>query len=178
MVRNDKQAGDKMAVLDIRTVPDPILKQKSKRVSAIDKSVKKLIKDMCETLHAEEGRAGLAAPQVGVSLRIAVISVPEQEGDIIIINPEIVRKKGQRLVNEGCLSIPGYVGQLYRAEAVTVKALDSKGKEIRIKGEELLAQALEHEIDHLNGILYVDRMENMDLLRKIEPEDATATRDI
>ncbi|MGD0795047.1 MAG: peptide deformylase [Dehalococcoidales bacterium] len=160
-----------MAVLNIRTVPDPILKRKAKRVSAVDRSVKKLVKDMSETLHAEEGRVGLAAPQVGISLRVTVIGIPDEE-DIVLINPEIVRRKGQRLVSEGCLSIPGYVGQLYRAETVTAKGLDTKGKEIRIKADGLLAQALEHEIDHLNGILYVDRMENMDLLRKIQPEDA------
>jgi peptide deformylase len=158
-----------MAVLNIRTVPDPILKQKAKRISTIDRSIKKLVKDMCETLHAEEGRAGLAAPQIGVSLRVTVISVPDVEGDIILINPEIVRRKGQRLVNEGCLSIPGYMGQLYRAEAVTAKGLDATGKEVRIKGEGLLAQALEHEIDHLNGVLYIDRMEDMNLLQKVEP---------
>ena len=160
-----------MAVLDIRTVPDPVLKRKAKKISSIDRSVKKLIKDMAETLHAEEGRVGLAAPQVGVSLRVAVIGLPDEE-DIILINPEIVRRKGQRLVSEGCLSIPGYVGELYRAETVTAKWLDASGKEVRIKGKGLLAQALEHEIDHLNGILYVDRMEDMEKLRKIQPEDA------
>lgn len=159
-----------MAVLNIRTVPDPILRQKSKKVSAVDGSIKKLIKDMRETLHAEEGRAGLAAPQVGVSLRIAVIGLPDEE-DIILVNPEIIRRKGQRLVSEGCLSVPGYVGELYRAEAVTAKGLDIKGKEVRYKAEGLLAQALEHEIDHLNGMLYIDRMESMDSLRKIQPED-------
>ena len=159
-----------MAILPIRTLPDPILKQKSKRVSTIDRSIKKLIKDMSETLHAEEGRVGLAAPQVGVSLRVTVIGLPEEE-DIILVNPEIVRRKGRRLVDEGCLSIPGYIGQLYRAEIVTAKGLDIKGKEVRIKAEGLLAQALEHEIDHLNGILYIDRMENKDSLRKIQPED-------
>jgi peptide deformylase len=165
-----------MAVLKIRTVPDPVLKRKTNRVSAIDRSVKKLIKDMVETLHAEEGRAGLAAPQVGVSLRVAVIGMPEQE-DMVLINPEIVRRKGKRMVSEGCLSIPGYVGQLYRAEIVIAKGLDIKGKEFRIKGEGLLAQALEHEIDHLDGILYVDRMENMDDLRKIEPESTEIQAD-
>jgi peptide deformylase len=159
-----------MAVLDIRTIPDPVLRRKAKKVGAIDRSVKKLVKDMSETLHVEEGRVGLAAPQVGVSLRVAVICLPEGE-DIILINPEIVRRKGRRLVSEGCLSIPGYVGELYRAETVTAKALDIKGKEVRIKADGLLSQALEHEIDHLNGILYVDRMENMDSLRQIRPED-------
>jgi len=160
-----------MAVLPIRTLPDPILKQKAKRVRTIDRSVKKLIADMRETLHADPVRVGLAANQVGVSLRVMVISIPEEE-DIILVNPEIVRRKGQRLVSEGCLSIPGYIGELYRAETVTAKGLGLDGKEIRIKAEGLLAQALEHETDHLNGKLYVDRMESMDTLRKIEPEDA------
>ncbi|OGO00771.1 MAG: peptide deformylase [Chloroflexi bacterium RBG_13_51_52] len=159
-----------MAVLPIRTVPDPILRKKTKRVGVIDRSIKKLIADMRETLHADAGRVGLAAPQIGVSLRVTVICLPEEE-DIILINGEIARRKGQRLVSEGCLSIPGYIGELYRAESVTVKGLDINGKEIRIKAEGLLSQALEHEIDHLNGVLYVDRLENADALRKIEPED-------
>ena len=159
-----------MAVLPIRTIPDPILRKKTKRVTTIDKSIKKLVANMRETLHADTGRVGLAAPQVGVSLRVTVIGLPDEE-DIILINAQIVRRKGQRLVSEGCLSIPGYVGELYRAESVTAKGLDLSGKEIRIKGEGLLSQALEHEIDHLNGILYVDHLESTDALRKIEPGD-------
>jgi len=159
-----------MAVLPIRTLPDPILRRKTKRVSAIGKSVKKLVADMRETLHADAGRVGLAAPQVGVSLRVTVICMPDEE-DIILINPEIVRRKGQRLVSEGCLSIPGYVGQLFRAESVTAKGLDLAGRPVRIKAEGLLSQALEHETDHLNGVLYIDRMESTETLRKIEPED-------
>jgi len=166
-----------MAVLPIITVPNPILRKKTKRVSSIDKSIKKLVADMRETLHAEPGRVGLAAPQVGVSLRITVICLPEEEGakekpkDIILINGEIIRRKGERLVNEGCLSIPGYIGEIYRAEVVTAKGLDIRGKEIRIKAEGLLSQALEHEIDHLNGTLYVDRLASPEALRKLEPED-------
>ncbi len=159
-----------MAVLSIRTLPDPVLRRKAKRVTTIDKSVKKLIADMRETLHADAGRVGLAAPQVGVSLRVTVICLPEEK-DIILINPEIVRRKGQRLVSEGCLSIPGYVGELLRAESVTAKGLNLAGRPVRIKAEGLLSQALEHETDHLNGVLYIDRMENMDTLRKIGPED-------
>jgi len=149
-----------------------VLRRKTKRVPAIDKSVKKLIADMRETLHAEPGRVGLAAPQVGISLRVTVICLPgEGEKDIILVNPEVVRRKGERLISEGCLSIPGYVGDVLRAESVTVKGLDLTGKPVRIKAVELLSQALEHEIDHLNGMLYIDRMENPDTLRKIEPDD-------
>ena len=161
-----------MAVLSIRTLPDPVLRRKTKRVPTIDKSVKKLIADMRQTLHAEPGRVGLAAPQVGVSLRVTVICLPgEGEKDLILVNPEVVRRKGERLISEGCLSIPGYIGDVPRAESVTVKGLDLAGKPVRIKAEELLSQALEHEIDHLNGVLYIDRMENPETLRKIEPED-------
>jgi peptide deformylase len=122
---------------------------------------------MRQTLHAEPGRVGLAAPQVGVSLRVVVIGLPDEE-DIILINPEIVRRKGERLVSEGCLSIPGYVAEVKRAESVTAKGLDLAGREVRIKGEGLLSQALEHEVDHLNGRLYIDYLESLDELRKIE----------
>jgi peptide deformylase len=166
-----------MAVLPIRIVPDPILRQKTKKVGAIDKSIKKLIANMRETLHADAGRVGLAAPQVGVSLRITVICMPEEKEDIVLVNGKIARRKGQRLVSEGCLSIPGYIGQVYRSESVTAKGLDIKGKEIRIKAEGLLSQALEHEIDHLDGVLYVDKLESPESLRKIDPEDVEG-RDI
>jgi len=160
-------AGDKMAVIPIRILPEPVLRRKSKRVRIIDSSIQKLINDMIETMHAVPGRVGLAAPQVGVSLRVFVIGIPDEE-DIALINPEIVRRTGERLVEEGCLSIPGYVGQIKRAVSVKVKGRDQNGKEIRIKANDLLAQALEHEIDHLNGVLYIDYLESMDELRKIE----------
>ena len=157
-----------MAVLSIRNFPDPTLKQKAKRVRAIDGSIRKLISDMIETMHSVPERVGLAAPQVGVSLRVIVIGLPEAE-DIAIVNPKIVRRRGERLINEGCLSVPGYFGQVKRAESVTVKGRDQNGKEIRIKAEGLLAQALEHEIDHINGVLYLDHLESIEQLRKIEP---------
>ncbi|MBI4188498.1 MAG: peptide deformylase [Chloroflexi bacterium] len=159
-----------MAVLPIRQVPDPILRQKSKQVRSVNGSIHKLINDMLETMHAAPG-VGLAAPQVGVLLRVIVLGIPE-EPDIVLINPKIVRKSGERLVNEGCLSLPGYIGQVKRAVSVTVKGLDQDGKELRIKADELLAQALEHEINHLNGILYFDQLEGMDKPRKIEPEES------
>lgn len=159
-----------MAALPIRTFPDPVLKQKAKRVRTIDGSIKKLIRDMVETMHSEAGRVGLAAPQIGVPLRVIVIGIPEEE-DIAIINPEIVRRRGERLIDEGCLSVPGYFGQIKRAELITVKGRDQDGKEIRIKAEGLLAQVLEHEIDHLNGVLYLDHLESLEQLRKIEPEE-------
>ncbi|MBA7685787.1 Peptide deformylase 2 [subsurface metagenome] len=160
-----------MAIIPIRVLPDPVLRQKSKRVRIIDGSIKRLINDMIETMHSSPGRVGLAAPQVGIPLRVIVIGMPGEE-DIVLINPEVVRKKGERLVSEGCLSVPGYYGEIKRAESITVKGRDPTGKEMRIKADELLAQVLEHEIDHLNGALYIDHLESMDKLRKIEPEEA------
>jgi peptide deformylase len=158
-----------MAILPIRTLPDPVLRQKAKRVSKIDGSIKKLIKDMLETVHADPGRAALAAPQVGVSLRVIVIDVPGVE-DIVLVNPEIVKSSGEHAVTEGCLSVPGYYGEIKRAKRVTAKGRDASGQEIRIKADGLLAQALQHEIDHLNGMLYVDHLESQEKLHKIEDE--------
>jgi peptide deformylase len=156
-----------MAVLPIRTVPDPVLRQKAKRVKAIDKSLRKLVSDMQETLRTASG-VGLAANQVGVTLRLIVLNVPENDCKVII-NPEILRRIGSRIVNEGCLSIPGYVGEIKRSELVRVKGQDAKGKEIRFKADGLFAEVLEHEIDHLNGILYVDHLKSQDKLHKVEP---------
>jgi peptide deformylase len=121
---------------------------------------------MIETMHAAPG-VGLAAPQVGVSLRIIVIGMPHDEVKALI-NPEIVKSLGKRLVEEACLSVPGYGGEIERSVSVTVKGLDHRGKEIRLKGRELLAQVLEHEIDHLNGILYIDHLESPDKLYQVE----------
>jgi len=154
-----------MAVLKIRTLPDPVLRQKAKRVTNIDSSMQKLIDDMIDTMRAASG-AGLAAPQIGVSLRVAVIELPEEEL-ITLINPAIIKKQGERMVEEACLSVPGYQGEIKRAVTVKVKAQDRQGKEIRLKGEELLAQTLEHELDHLNGTLYIDHIESPDKLWKL-----------
>jgi len=158
-----------MAVLQIRTLPDPVLRQKAKKVTKIDKSVQKLIDDMIDTLRADPNRAGLAAPQVGVLLRIAVIEVPAQE-IITLINPEIVKKEGERLVQEGCLSIPGYFGEIKRAVTVKIKAQDRYGKQFRLKAEGFLAQALEQEIDHLDGVLYIDHLESREKLFEVVQE--------
>lgn len=157
-----------MAILPIRTVPDPILREKGKRIRTIDKSIKKLIVDMLETMHDAPG-AGLAACQVGVPIRLIVIgNIPDMD-DFALINPEVIKKKGERRIGEGCLSIPGYSGTITRAEQVTVKGKDINGKEVRIKANDLLAQALEHEIDHTNGVLYIDHLESEADLQKIEP---------
>jgi len=163
-----------MSVLSIRTLPDPILRQKCKKVPGADPSIRKLINNMIETMHNANG-VGLAAPQVGVSLRIVVICLPEEDAeDIILINPEIIKKSGEREIEERCLSVPGYAGMVKRAVNVTAKARDIDFKEIRIKGDGLLAQALEHEIEHLQGILYVDHLVGPDKLTKVIPEDSDA----
>ena len=156
-----------MAVLPVVCYPDVVLRQKAKRVSNIDGSIQRLIDDMVDTMHEVEG-VGLAAPQVGVSLRVIVIELPGEE-TLALVNPQIVKRSGERSVEEGCLSVPGYRGEIERSLKVTAKGLDRSGKEVRIRGESLLSQAIEHEIDHLNGILYVDHLESMDNLFKLEP---------
>jgi peptide deformylase len=163
-----------MATFSIRTLPDPVLRQKAKKIPGVDPSIRKLIENMIETMHEANG-VGLAAPQVGVSLRLVVIRLPEDDAeDMVLINPEVIKRSGERELEERCLSIPGYIGKVKRAVAVTVKARDENWKEIRIKGGELLAQALEHEIDHLSGILYVDRLESQDKLTKLDPVEIEA----
>ena len=161
-----------MAILPICHFPDDsVLRQKAKRVSRIDRSIRRLIDDMVETVQQANG-VGLAAPQVGVSLRVAVLQMPDEE-PVAIINPEIVKRAGEQEVTEGCLSIPGYVGEIKRSASVTVKGRDRQGKAIRIKATELMAEALEHEIDHLNGILYIDHVESPDDLYRVEVSDST-----
>ena len=147
---------------------DSVLRRKARRVSSIDKSVHRLIDDMVETMHHSDG-VGLAAPQIGVPLRVIVVQMPDEE-PIAIINPAIVKRSGEREVSEACLSVPGYGGEIKRSVSVTVKGRDRQGKALRIKADGLLAQALEHEIDHLNGTLFIDHIESQDKLHKIEPE--------
>ena len=159
-----------MAVLPIRHFPDePGLRRKAKRVSRVDGSIQRLIDDLLETMQQAHG-VGLAATQVGVPLRVIVLQMPE-EAPVVIINPEIVKRSGEQEVTEGCLSIPGYFGEIKRSASVTVKGRDRLGKMIRIKATGLMAEALEHEMDHLNGVLYLDHLESQDKLHKIEPDE-------
>ncbi|MDO8614098.1 MAG: peptide deformylase [Dehalococcoidia bacterium] len=164
-----------MTVHDIRFLGDPVLREKAKRVPTIDASIHRLIEDMMDSMRAANG-VGLAAPQIGVSLRLIVIGLPDEE-PFALINPEIVKRSGQRTVEEGCLSVPGYrTENLTRSVTVIARGLDPSGRQVRVKGkDDLLAQVLEHEIDHLNGILYIDHLPSLDALFKIEPEtDAQA----
>jgi peptide deformylase len=159
-----------MTVNPIRLLPDPVLRQKAVRVPVIDESIQRLIDDMIESMYAASG-VGLAAPQIGVSLRVIVLGMPEEE-PFALINPEIVKRSGERTVDEGCLSLPGYRGELIRSVSVIAKGLDRNGKHVRVKAkDDLLAQALEHEIDHINGTLYVDHLPDMKALRRIVPDE-------
>jgi peptide deformylase len=158
---------DEMAVLAICHVPNAlVLRQKAKRVPSIDGSIRRLIDDMIETMREVNG-VGLAAPQVGVPLRVIVVQMPGGE-PIALINPEIVKRTGEQEVTEGCLSVPGYYGEIKRSAEVVVKGKDRWGKAIRIKASGLMAEALEHEIDHLDGRLYIDYIEGADRLHKVE----------
>jgi peptide deformylase len=160
-----------LAVHSIRIAGDPVLREKAKRVPSIDGPIHRLIEDLIDSMRAASG-VGLAAPQIGVSLRVIVIGMPDEE-PFALINPEIVKRSGERKVEEGCLSVPGYrTENLTRSVTVVVKGLDPSGRRVRRKEkEDLLAQALEHEIDHLNGTLYIDHLESKDDLIKIEPPD-------
>jgi peptide deformylase len=157
-----------MSILQICHFPDDhVLRQKAKRVPAIDRSIERLIDDMVETMQ-QAGGVGLAAPQVGVSLRVIVLQMPGEE-PTALINPEIVERAGEQDVTEGCLSVPGYYGHIRRPDELVVKGKDRWGKASRIRATGLMAEALEHEIDHLNGMLYIDHVEDPDNLHEIDP---------
>jgi len=147
-----------MTVLTIRKIGDPVLKQIAEPVKKIDKEIKKLIKDMIETM-AEADGVGLAAPQVGRSVRLIVLDMGE--GPFEIINPAVTEMEGEQVGPEGCLSVPDYYGDVKRFSKVTVEGLNSNGRKVKITGEELLARALQHEIDHLDGVLYVERASSL-----------------
>jgi len=166
-----------MAVRTIITEGDPRLRQKSLRIRTVDDEVRRLAQDLWDTVRAARG-LGLAAPQIGVLRRIIVVSIPPdyvEEGDpgveLTLINPEIVRASGRQVGLEGCLSIPGWYGEVPRFMHVTVKALDLDGREVRIKGSGLSARVLQHEIDPLVGILFIDRLEDRSTLRYIPDEE-------
>jgi len=152
-----------MANREIRIYPDPVLRNKTARVEKIDSSLDRLIEDMVETMHAAPG-VGLAANQVGVALQLAVIDLSSRENEeqrhplLVIINPEVLSMEGSITEEEGCLSIPDYVEKVKRAVRVKVRAQDRTGKLFEIEADGLLAKALQHEIDHLNGQLFVDHL--------------------
>lgn len=139
-------------------IGDPILREKAVEVKRFNENLHQLLDDMAETLYAADG-VGLAAPQVGISKQVVVVDIGDDHGLIELINPKIIASEGVEEDVEGCLSVPGKSGLVKRAKKVTVEAQDRDGKSFTIKGEDLLARAFQHEIDHLKGILYVDIME-------------------
>ncbi|ODP26968.1 Peptide deformylase [Paenibacillus nuruki] len=157
-----------MAIRIIVTEPDDVLHKKAKEVTKITPNVQKLLTDMADTMYDADG-VGLAAPQVGILKRLIVVDVGDDNGLIELINPEIIESNGEQLGTEGCLSIPGLNGQVRRALEVTVKGLDRNGEELTITGRDLLARAFQHEIDHLNGVLFTDIAERV-YDRKLDEE--------
>ncbi|MFM8528983.1 MAG: peptide deformylase [Ilumatobacteraceae bacterium] len=166
-----------MALLEIIVEGDPRLRQKASRIRTVDPSIRRLASDMRETMMDAPG-VGLAAPQVGILLRMITVYLPadfekegEPEHDYTLINPEIVKSDGRVMGYEGCLSIPGWTGDVPRAKRVTVKAIDLNGKQTRLKLEGWIARVVQHEIDHLDGILFVDRVEDKSTIQEIPEED-------
>ena len=161
-----------LAILEMRILPDPILRRKAIKIAKITPQLKKLVENMVDTMRDQSG-VGLAANQVGSLQKVAVIEIPDMEEPMVLINPEIMKTEGERQVIEGCLSVPGWRGTVSRSEKVRVKAMGLDGKTYRLNAEDLLAQALEHEIDHLNGILYIDHLADHESLWKISelPEE-------
>jgi len=165
-----------MAILDIVLEGDARLRQKATRIRHVDDALRRLAADMHETMLAAPG-VGLAAPQIGITRRLIVVHVPENYDDddepamtLALVNPEIVKSQGHIVGHEGCLSIPGWIGDVPRADAITVKAIDLDSKPVRLKLKNFAARVLQHEIDHLDGILFVDRIEDKSTLRRV-PED-------
>ncbi len=148
-----------MTILQIRTVPDPILRRKSRKIREVDDAIRELAHDMVATMY-EAGGVGLAAPQVGELKRLIVLQLPEEKEARILINPEITRRDGEREVEEGCLSVPGYLGTIMRSERVKARAISESGAKLRLAADQIFAQALEHEVDHLDGILYLDHLKS------------------
>lgn len=156
-----------MSVLEIVKYPTPVLLKRAEEIREINGALQARIDEMIETLYAAPG-LGLAAPQVGDSRRFFVydLSVQEEEpaarkGPLVVLNPEIVEMEGEEVSDEGCLSIPGYHEKVKRAYRVLLKGLDREGKEIRLEGEGLLARLLQHEVDHINGVLMVERFSSL-----------------
>ncbi len=161
-----------MPLIEITEFPEPILKEKAKPIDQIDDRLQALIQDMFETMYAAPG-VGLAAPQVGISLRLFVYDIGGREGQKnpgrgadpmqagVFVNPEIVSMEGAQSDEEGCLSVPNYRQVVKRANRVRIKGLNREGREIEVEGEGLLARMFQHEMDHLNGILYIDRISSL-----------------
>ncbi len=155
-----------MAIVPIYEFPHGILRKRARKVKKLDKSIERIAEDLVDTMQNAQG-VGLAANQIGVLKRIIAIQLPEEEPRVYV-NPEILEKEGEREITEACLSVPGYRAIITRSIWIKAKAWDMQWKDVRIKAEGLLAQALEHEVDHLNGILYMDHLKQHQKLEKVE----------
>ena len=158
-----------MAIRNLRYDKDEILRKRSREVEKIDDKIKELVQDMLDTMHVNDG-VGLAAPQVGILRRVIVIDLYEEGTQFIMINPVIIKTKGEQICDEGCLSFPNQYGKVKRPKELEVVALDINGKKFRLKAKDLLAQAIAHEVDHLDGKLFVDIVEP-GTLENVNPED-------
>ena len=159
-----------MAVRPILGFDHPVLREKAKKVPRVDSSVVRLLDDLAETMYAAPG-AGLAANQIGVALRAIVVKGDENQ-HYALVNPELVKGEGSQVGYEACLSFPGWVGEVERYETVVVRGVNRKGREVRVKASGFTARAFQHEIDHLDGILFTDRLTSLDTLRKAEDLEA------
>ena len=164
-----------MAELEVLVYPNPILLAEAQAVARVSGRIRRLAHNMLETMSAASG-IGLAAPQVGVQERVIVVGVGEDP--LVLVNPTIAAAEGEQLGLEGCLSLPDLVGEVRRAAWVTVTGLNGQGWPVRLEGEELLARVLQHEIDHLDGILFVTRVADLNRLWKVSELSATAAKEV
>lgn len=166
-----------MALLDIVLEGDPLLRQKAKKIRTVDGSLRRLAADMHETMLDAPG-VGLAAPQIGLSIQLLVIHVPENyetEGSpattLTLVNPEIIKARGRVLGYEGCLSIPGWTAEVPRSESITLKAMGLDNRPLRLKYDGWVARVVQHEVDHLDGILFLDRVEDRSTIQELPDDD-------
>ena len=157
-----------MAIRMIREDGDEILRKKTREVETVDDKIKEILDDMLETMHQYNG-VGLAGPQIGILKKLVVIDLYDENPPLKLVNPKIVKQEGKQEVEEGCLSFPNKYGKIVRPAKVIVEALNENGERMRIEAEGLLAQALSHEVDHLEGVLFVDKI-IPGTLEYVEPE--------
>ncbi len=158
-----------MAIRIIRKDGDEILRKKSREVEVVDEKIREILDDMVDTMHQFNG-VGLAGPQIGILKRLVVIDLYDDNGPIKLVNPKIIKQEGEQEVEEGCLSFPNEFAKIIRPAKVKIEALNENGKKITIKAEGLLAQAISHELDHLDGILFIDKI-IPGTLEYVEPEE-------
>ncbi len=154
-----------MAILEIKKYPSPVLRKRAKKIAAITDEILKLTQDMIETLKVAGG-VGLAAPQIGSSIRLCIIKPYEEDATLVLLNPKIKSGKGKAMMEEGCLSLPGATFNVNRYDEIIVNAMNMEGKMVELKVKELLSRIIQHEVDHLNGVLIFDRANLLERLKK------------